>query len=115
MHVAANRLRLAASLLVVLVLSLMTAQTGAAQPAKVASRSVLAPTPYMGWDTYFALGGHYSESTILEAGEPARSRSASSAAATATCGSTSAGGTGRATPRARSASARGSGRTGWRG
>jgi alpha-galactosidase len=26
----------------------------------------LAPTPYMGWDTYFAFGGVYSESTILE-------------------------------------------------
>jgi alpha-galactosidase len=30
------------------------------------TRSVLAATPYMGWDTYFALGGNYSESTILE-------------------------------------------------
>ncbi|HLH14005.1 MAG TPA: glycoside hydrolase family 27 protein [Solirubrobacteraceae bacterium] len=28
--------------------------------------SVLAATPYMGWDTYFALGGDYSEATILE-------------------------------------------------
>ncbi len=27
---------------------------------------VLAATPYMGWDTYFALGGRYSESTVLE-------------------------------------------------
>jgi hypothetical protein len=27
---------------------------------------VLAATPYMGWDTYFALGGRYSEATILE-------------------------------------------------
>ena len=27
--------------------------------------SVLAATPYMGWDSYFALGGHFSESTIL--------------------------------------------------
>ncbi len=34
------------------------------QPAPAAS--VLAATPYMGWDTYFALGGNYSESTILE-------------------------------------------------
>jgi alpha-galactosidase len=30
------------------------------------TRSVLAATPYMGWDTYFALGGNYGESTILE-------------------------------------------------
>ncbi len=26
---------------------------------------MLAATPYMGWDTYFALGGNYSEATIL--------------------------------------------------
>jgi alpha-galactosidase len=25
----------------------------------------LAPTPYMGWDTYFAFGGAYSEATVL--------------------------------------------------
>ena len=25
----------------------------------------LAPTPYMGWDTYLALGGHFSEATVL--------------------------------------------------
>jgi len=30
-----------------------------------AKASVLAATPYMGWDSYFALGGRYSESTIL--------------------------------------------------
>ncbi len=29
------------------------------------SSSLLAATPYMGWDSYFALGGHISESTIL--------------------------------------------------
>ncbi len=34
--------------------------------ARAAPASVLAATPYMGWDTYFALGGNYSESTILE-------------------------------------------------
>jgi alpha-galactosidase len=28
--------------------------------------STLAPTPYMGWDTYLALGGDYSEATILQ-------------------------------------------------
>ncbi len=28
--------------------------------------SVLAPTPYMGWDTYFAFGSHYDEATVLE-------------------------------------------------
>jgi len=65
MRVAGSRSRLAASLLAALVLSLATAQHSAARPARVAARSVLAATPYMGWDTYFALGGNYSESTIL--------------------------------------------------
>jgi Alpha galactosidase A/Alpha galactosidase C-terminal beta sandwich domain len=30
-----------------------------------APTSVLAATPYMGWDTYFAFGGRYSEATVL--------------------------------------------------
>jgi alpha-galactosidase len=65
-----SRPRPAASLLVALVLSLstalVTAQSGEARPARDATAaSVLAATPYMGWDTYFALGGNYSESTIL--------------------------------------------------
>ena len=33
--------------------------------ARGRASAVLAATPYMGWDTYFALGGRYSESTIL--------------------------------------------------
>jgi hypothetical protein len=33
--------------------------------ARAASASVLAATPYMGWDTYFAFGGQYSEATVL--------------------------------------------------
>jgi alpha-galactosidase len=64
---AASRSSLAAALLAALALSFATAQPAAAQPAPRASTSsVLAATPYMGWDTYFALGGNYSESTILE-------------------------------------------------
>ncbi len=35
--------------------------SGAATPS-----SVLAPTPYMGWDTYFAFGSRYNEATVLE-------------------------------------------------
>jgi hypothetical protein len=27
---------------------------------------VLAPTPYMGWDTYFTFGGYYDEAAVLE-------------------------------------------------
>ncbi len=37
------------------------ASLAAARPA-----STLSPTPYMGWDSYFALGGSYDESSILE-------------------------------------------------
>jgi alpha-galactosidase len=33
--------------------------------ASHARAQTLAPTPYMGWDTYFAFGGAYSESTVL--------------------------------------------------
>jgi alpha-galactosidase len=35
--------------------------SGAATPT-----GVLAPTPYKGWDTYFAFGSHYDEATVLE-------------------------------------------------
>jgi Alpha galactosidase A/Alpha galactosidase C-terminal beta sandwich domain len=41
--------------------------TATAAPARTAALSgVLAATPYMGWDTYFAFGPRYSESTVLE-------------------------------------------------
>ena len=33
--------------------------------ARPAAAATLAPTPYMGWDTYFAFGGRYSEATVL--------------------------------------------------
>ncbi len=33
---------------------------GGATPA-----AVLAPTPYMGWDTYFTFGGHFDEASVL--------------------------------------------------
>jgi alpha-galactosidase len=53
----ASRCGLTAGLLA-LVLALATAP-----PAPAAN--VLAATPYMGWDTYLALGSNYSEATIL--------------------------------------------------
>ena len=28
------------------------------------SAAVLAPTPYMGWNTYYGVGGHFNEATI---------------------------------------------------
>ena len=64
-RVAASRSRVATALLVALVLALVAAQSATARPARVAATRVLAATPYMGWDTYFALGGNYSEATIL--------------------------------------------------
>lgn len=56
-HATASRWRKAALLAVTLALSV---------PRPAPAAPVLAPTPYMGWDTYFALGGHYSESTVLQ-------------------------------------------------
>ncbi|HYM44733.1 MAG TPA: glycoside hydrolase family 27 protein [Solirubrobacteraceae bacterium] len=38
----------------------------AASPPSASGAAALAPTPYMGWDTYFALGARYSEATVLE-------------------------------------------------
>jgi alpha-galactosidase len=38
----------------------------ATRAARAAKTTVLAATPYMGWDTYFALGGEYSEATVLQ-------------------------------------------------
>ncbi len=35
---------------------------------------VLAPTPYMGWDMYFAFGSHYNEATVLEQASQMRTR-----------------------------------------
>jgi alpha-galactosidase len=37
----------------------------AAAHAGQAPTGALSPTPYMGWDTYFAFGGAYSEATVL--------------------------------------------------
>ena len=39
----------------------VASQAGGATPV-----SVLAPTPYMGWDTYFTFGGHFDEAAVLE-------------------------------------------------
>jgi alpha-galactosidase len=71
--------------LLAIALALASSQPAAAQAQRVAARgqahsararagrrvrsaaaaSILAATPYMGWDTYFAFGGHYSEATIV--------------------------------------------------
>jgi alpha-galactosidase len=38
---------------------------GRAHRSAVAPTGVLAPTPYMGWDTYFTFGGHFDEASVL--------------------------------------------------
>jgi alpha-galactosidase len=44
----------------------LLAAAALAAPAGARSSKVLAATPYMGWDTYFAFGPKYNEATILE-------------------------------------------------
>jgi alpha-galactosidase len=41
------------------------ARRGAAIRTASTSLNVLAPTPYMGWDSYFAFGDRYAEATVL--------------------------------------------------
>jgi hypothetical protein len=45
--------------------SIQPATPGRSSAVRASAASVLAATPYMGWDTYFALGGDYSEATVL--------------------------------------------------
>jgi alpha-galactosidase len=42
-----------------------SARARAGRRASTAAASILAATPYMGWDTYFAFGGRYSEATVV--------------------------------------------------
>jgi len=77
LRAAASRALLIAGVLAALV-ALTAAGAGAREPHRwaddharssgsvPASTSVLAATPYMGWDTYFALGGNYTEASILQ-------------------------------------------------
>jgi hypothetical protein len=43
-----------------------TATGATAAAGATGANTVLTPTPYMGWDSYFAFGGRYSEATILQ-------------------------------------------------
>lgn len=45
------------------------AASGGATPT-----SVLAPTPYMGWDTYFTFGANYDEASVLEQASELKTR-----------------------------------------
>lgn len=39
---------------------------GGARASATSTKPLLAATPYMGWDSYFAFGGRYNEATILQ-------------------------------------------------
>ncbi|TMK25180.1 MAG: alpha-galactosidase [Actinobacteria bacterium] len=72
---SARLLGLFAGLVALTVLAALTpTRAGAARPigrdhgyaaVKGRTAAVLAPTPYMGWDSYFAFGARYSEATVL--------------------------------------------------
>src|ERR1700721_2160934 len=65
-RVASRRGLLAALLALAVAPALASVQPAAAQALpRARAASVLAATPYMGWDTYFAFGGRYSEATVL--------------------------------------------------
>jgi alpha-galactosidase len=76
-HAVASRALLAVMVLTALVALTATGAAARAPGPRAAhharsssagsvSTSVLAATPYMGWDTYFALGGKYTEASILQ-------------------------------------------------
>ena len=58
-------MRVATRALLALAAALVASATLAAAGTG-ASTQALTPTPYMGWDTYFAFGSHYDEATVLE-------------------------------------------------
>ncbi len=45
-----------------------------ARVVRARSASVVAATPYMGWDTYFTFGAHYDEPTVLEQASELKTR-----------------------------------------
>jgi alpha-galactosidase len=58
--VKARRLLAGPCTCLLVLVTLLTASPSAS------SAEILAATPYMGWDTYFTFGAHYSEATVLE-------------------------------------------------
>jgi alpha-galactosidase len=48
------------------VAALLAVAIALAAPTASSATGVLAATPYMGWDTYFAVGGRYGEATVLQ-------------------------------------------------
>jgi alpha-galactosidase len=61
-----RRAGLASALAVALAACVAALGGGATAAGAAAGTQVLAPTPYMGWDTYLALQGGFTEATILQ-------------------------------------------------
>jgi alpha-galactosidase len=51
--------------LLAVAMALLVPAAASAQRSAAPYRPLLAATPYMGWDSYFALGGHFAEADIL--------------------------------------------------
>jgi alpha-galactosidase len=60
-----RRIALASALALTVAVCAVQLGAGASASAQTAPK-LLAPTPYMGWDTYFALKGGFTEATILQ-------------------------------------------------
>ena len=76
--------------------------SGGVAPAGRGASPLLAPVPYMGWNTYYGVGGIFDEGTILSVAGRCSDRGLA-APATGSCGST-AGGRAAGTAAARSSS-----------
>jgi alpha-galactosidase len=61
-----HRVRLASALTLACVACATQLGGGGAAARAQSAPAVLAPTPYMGWDTYFSLPGGFNETTILQ-------------------------------------------------
>jgi alpha-galactosidase len=63
------------AVLVTAALATTAAATTTAAPAKATvANTVLSPTPYMGWNTYYGLGGDFTEATIRSVADSMVSR-----------------------------------------
>ncbi|TCC46508.1 alpha-galactosidase [Kribbella capetownensis] len=65
---------IAAALVAAAFATTTTTQAVAAQATAEAPAAVLSPTPYMGWNTYYGLGGEFTEDTIKSVADSLVSR-----------------------------------------
>jgi alpha-galactosidase len=61
-----RRTALASALALALAAAVLAAAFARAQAAQATPATVVSPTPYMGWDTYFALTGGFNETSVLQ-------------------------------------------------